>query len=87
MDLRPFGYEPQPALRPKTFKATPPPRRAVADGKGPRALSHLRGGHAAMHQLRSDRHLREAPDMMDVSTEKPDADFENGDIGNPPSAR
>ena len=40
-----------------------------------------------MHQLRSDRHLREAPDMMDVSTEKPDANFENGDIGNPPSAR
>ena len=25
-DLRPFGYEPQPALRPKTFKATPLPR-------------------------------------------------------------
>ena len=40
-----------------------------------------------MHQLHSDGHLREAPDIADVSAEKPDADFENGDIGNPPSAR
>jgi hypothetical protein len=40
-----------------------------------------------MHQLHSDGHLREAPDITDVSAGKPDADFENGDIGNPPSAR
>jgi len=88
MDLRPFGYEPQPALRPKTLKATPLPRVGLSrTERDPRALSHLRGGHAAMHQLHSDGHLREAPDITDVSAGKPDADFENGDIGNPPSAR
>ena len=62
---RPYGR--------KLSRPPPPPRRAVADGKGPRALSHLRGGHAAMHQLHSDGHLREAPDITDVSAEKSDA--------------
>src|ERR1039458_142734 len=38
---RPYG---------RKLSRPPRPRRAVADGKGPRALSHLRGGHAAMHR-------------------------------------
>ena len=88
MDLRPFGYEPQPALRPKTLKATPLPRvglsrterdpgRSPISVEGmPRCISSTLKGISGRRQI-----------LTDVSAEKPDADFENGDIGNPPSAR
>ena len=41
MDLRPFGYEPRPALRPKTLKATPSPASGCRGRKGPPGRSPI----------------------------------------------